>query len=364
MSFGSPSYTFPEPEDGEEWRDTPFAGDFYRPPDDVVRGLTLTSAGAGFGDSGFGDNGFLGTAALAIDKGQSLGTHPGLDPTPFDASMFYSSRPLGGSATADTFQDGDCPPNAPSDSFFKLEATTLSVLTDPRFAFEIGNHLLGFLNDEVVSVPSKVNRKKFSMKADVFAESMMCTIKIRVYMTAFGQFAIEFQRRAGDSIVFNGTFQQASEYLKSRLTLASAPDLAALSNKCWPLIPKGSAGACVSEAALAPLLDMASLADAPSLQADAAASLAEMAAQGDPRLCDLQVFQGISELLRARSVEVAFPTARLVNHLAQRADAAALLSTQGLLSQVRERAEAPETPARVREQLELALRAATQRQHP
>merc|ERR1719238_2353373 len=126
-----------------------------------------------------------------------------------------------------------------------------------------------------------MRRAKFSIKLDVFADSMMCTMKVRVYNQGSGQFAVEFQRRTGDTIAFCATFQKASAYLKRFFTMADHSSPAEASPMLIsfepPMLPEGLAQEQMNEADLLPLLDMTGLVGAPWLQAEAAVSLSKMA---------------------------------------------------------------------------------------
>lgn len=111
------------------------------------------------------------------------------------------------------FLDGDIPPSVPTDAFFKFEITTMTAFSSTPF--EIGNDLVSFLHKQTIVSLTKVKRPKFSITADVFGGGSMCTLKIRIYSQVTGRFAIEFQRRSGDSVLFNNTFRKVSRYLAS-----------------------------------------------------------------------------------------------------------------------------------------------------
>lgn len=313
--------------DGAEWPEATFSGDFYREPDDVTRGLTLLSPGEDFG--GFG-----------------LPGYSGLEGNFFDPK--HQFQQTGSSAT---FKEGDTPPCTPPDPLFKFEVTTIYAAHMDQQVFQIGNMLLEFFEQQVASDITKVNPKKYAIKADCFLGSMMFSTKARVYTRAPGQYAIEFQRRAGDTVSFNRAFQMASEYFNSRVSVvpvfAQPPSL---QNFAPPPLPGGPMP--VSTEDLTPIIDMASM---PGLQAEAVVSLAELAAEGSASLCDTRVFEIIPWLLQAKSMEVGFPTSRLLFHLAQRAEAAPLFMAHGIVPHMRAKTEDPATQAKVREQLNQAL---------
>jgi len=258
------------------------------------------------------------------------------------------------------FMESDFPPEVPVDSFFKLDATTLYV--GGCAPSTLGNYILDFLNQQVISIISKVRRAKFSIKADVFVNSMMCTMKIRTFKQTSGQFAVEFQRRDGDSVSFHEAFQQASAYLKRFVAVADASEalgrVRGTGDKDVVASPE-LAGISLEEADLLPLLEMVAL---PSMQADAAVSLSKLAAVGEPALWSSQVFRSICQLLQATAAEVAIPVACLIYHLAQHVEAAPYFANEGLLWRILEKLSSTGTHAQVCLQLAQALAVATQRQ--
>lgn len=251
-------------EHAQEWQGPAFFGDFYRETDNVCRGVTLPQGDVPgalpFKDFGGGD--FYqepDRAGFGFSSGMDMG---------FSSSTLLDSAGI----STESFMPTDFPPPSPTDSFFKFEMTTLYVTS--TFPYEIGNHLLDFLGKEAVSTITKMRRAKFSIKADVFVDSMMCSLKIRVYRQESGQFAIEVQRRSGDTISFNVTFQKLAAYLKPRLyMLTDAPDAPAVLFHSDPLLlPQGT----MSDANFAPLFDLAGLVGSPGLQAEASACLSKM----------------------------------------------------------------------------------------
>lgn len=368
-SYGSSDYPIPQPEDAEEWKSPSFSGDFYREADNVCRGVTLAPGGIP-GASSYKDfvplDGDFYREPDDICKGISLGggSYP-LAPSPFEkelglSQLDYSSslRPKFDVVNTERFQEADVPPPAPVDSFFEFEVTTLYATS--HVPFEIGNSVLDFLTGQVVSTLTKVRRAKFSIKADVFVDSMMCTVKMRVYSQGSGQFAIEFQRRSGDTLCFNTIFQQASDYLKRQHHMNVGASAQVPSPLSFQQLPTDHLLDSIDEVDLVPLLDMASLVNAPRLQAEAATSLSQMAAEGKPAVRSSRVFQCIAELMQKSSTDVAFPTACLLSHLAQQSEAAPLFASHGLLPKLLEKIRSEETDVQVRHKCAQALSAATQ----
>jgi len=261
------------------------------------------------------------------------------------------------SASSDCFKPGDIPPEPPSDSFFKFEVTTQYVTsTSP---FEIGNHLHDFFHKEVTGTLAKpVSRAKFAIKVDVFVGIAMCTMKVRVYNQGSGRFAIEFQRRSGETLSFNSIYQQACKFLQPRLNIKAIeapPPIFSME----PL-PIPDDGLTISEEEMAPLLGMTSLVGAPWLQAEAAASLCKMAAEANPVLWSIHVFQCIGKLLQANSLDVAHPTACLILHLAKQQEAASCFASECLLLKILDKVISTETHPQVSKNLSQALSAAIQ----
>uniref|UniRef100_A0A7S4UWC9 Uncharacterized protein n=1 Tax=Alexandrium monilatum TaxID=311494 RepID=A0A7S4UWC9_9DINO len=368
MSRGSsdldPATFSPTPREVDGWRHpTPLTGDFYREPDNVVRGLSLSQASLeapclspfkGFADGGFycepddilqGISISPGTQADllrgSLDLCKVLGKAP-------DCPSKASCIP----ADNERFTEANIPPDTPSDRFFKLEATTLHLSS--RAPWDIGNDLLDFLNTRVVSSITKVNRQKFTVKADVFIEASSCALKARAYREERGMYALEFQRRSGDSVAFNRLFQQAAEVLSPRFVPVKAVVEADLD------MNRRELSRCSTKdhkAELTPLLDMAGLLDLPALQAESAAALADMAQDTGSalRLCTRRAFEEIKKLLQADQTDVAYPTARILLFLAQCPEAVPCFADRALLLMMLDKVRSRATSALVQQSLAQAL---------
>jgi len=192
------------------------------------------------------------------------------------------------------------------------------------------------------------------------AFGMMCTLKIRVYSQGPGQFAIEFQRRTGDALCFNGTFQKATSYLASQGVSMKDSQATPLLFNSAPFQVPPLAHQTIDEADLLPLLDMAFLKDAAWLQAEAAVSLGKIAAEAQPAVRTTRVFQAIGELMQTSSPDVAYPTACLVAHLAQQSEVAPLFASHGILHKMLDKVRLQDTDVRTRRQFAQALQSATQ----
>jgi serine/threonine protein kinase len=109
------------------------------------------------------------------------------------------------------FSGSDLPPNIPTDESFELEPTTFNVTgKEPA---KLGNHLINFLSMAAGAVVTKINTKKWTVKAEVDDESGTCRFKIRIYRQGEGSYAIEFQRRAGETTALHRVFDQAVEQM-------------------------------------------------------------------------------------------------------------------------------------------------------
>eukprot|EP00747_Dinoflagellata_sp_TGD_P185253 gnl/TRDRNA2_/TRDRNA2_41698_c0_seq1.p1 gnl/TRDRNA2_/TRDRNA2_41698_c0~~gnl/TRDRNA2_/TRDRNA2_41698_c0_seq1.p1 ORF type:complete len:659 (+),score=115.33 gnl/TRDRNA2_/TRDRNA2_41698_c0_seq1:64-2040(+) len=182
-------------------------------------------AGDAYASADFGGSSCPGAASgdfYRFDGMDSLGPkrsdeslHVGVsDVPPPPADLTGACGPLGDSSLEVLpFEECHVPPRRPQDGLFKLEPTTFHVSANSPL--EVGNHLLFFLATVVGASVRKVDRQKFTIKADVDGAKGTCTLKVRVYAED-GGYAVEFQRRNGDSMALNLVYQQA---LKSGLSV-------------------------------------------------------------------------------------------------------------------------------------------------
>lgn len=141
------------------------------------------------------------------------------------------TTPTSGVETTDdaavAFKDTD---GLPAPCREHLEVTSLH--SSGCKAPELANHMVHFLQMQSCQI-IKINKLKFSIKA-VAQTSMTlgdCEIKIRFYREqdkndhVSNEYAIEFQRRCGDSIKFMSLYREAAKYLKHtcRLSLEDPP---------------------------------------------------------------------------------------------------------------------------------------------
>eukprot|EP00746_Dinoflagellata_sp_MGD_P024181 gnl/MRDRNA2_/MRDRNA2_156709_c0_seq1.p1 gnl/MRDRNA2_/MRDRNA2_156709_c0~~gnl/MRDRNA2_/MRDRNA2_156709_c0_seq1.p1 ORF type:complete len:431 (-),score=90.31 gnl/MRDRNA2_/MRDRNA2_156709_c0_seq1:202-1494(-) len=272
-------------------------GDPYAEQEDVYRGVSM---GQATGLSGMD----------AMNKALAGDIYSG----PSESTAFggYVSP----AESTDKFRPDDVPPDQPQSSHFHFEATTVFVAVDTPHL--LGNALLDFLGTQVVSSVSKVSIKKFAIKADCFKDHIMCSLKVRVWKTPNGEFAIEFQRRQGDSFAFGDVYSQASQFLKQRFpTIRGGP--AELERKEVPKPPEFPEYALTQED-LTSVLEMAKMHTFPTLQAEAASSLAKMSCEESSALKILhtkETLDVLQTLLGARELDISYPTARVISELAK-----------------------------------------------
>lgn len=179
-------------------------GDFYGGPQEVFRGLTLSDERA-YHEEPLNKEGALkghleeelwkqDTDALSWASAQAGGN---------DASGRVGTHGL-------QLVDGDEPPSVPSGHHFQLERTT--IFFSEVSPVEAGNRLLEFLRQDGVSI-TKFTPKKFALKADIVSTQQTgqsFEMKARVYKCE-GRYAMEFQRRFGEGVLFNNLYQRASK---------------------------------------------------------------------------------------------------------------------------------------------------------
>merc|ERR1712176_808373 len=112
---------------------------------------------------------------------------------------------------------------------------------------------------------------------------------------------------------------------------------------------------------VSPFLDMAGRVDLPELQAESAAGLAELA-QDDKSatsLCTAQAFKQFKKLLQSSQMEIVYPTARVLLHLAHCPEAAKCFAEEELLLLIVDKVRAVCTSPLVRQGLAQAFNVAT-----
>lgn len=303
-----------------------FHGDYYRETDDTVRGLTLDA--------------FQGQHNEASVFGKSF--HDSLDSSEYDSRLETKKAQLEQGSLEQmeqVFQEGDLPPQLPEDSGFALSEAT-AVRVKDEAAWCAGNRLLTFLSKEVSAHVTKLNRIKFTLKAEVLCEKQTCTVKVRVYRLSLSihtlNFVFEFQRQGGDSFAFSGFLGKARQCLCPAASIET--ELAC--EKASMLYPPASLQYEDSDCLVTPLVDAACHAGDRSIQASAAAGLAEVAEDSVKHLCTDTVFTAIQRLMQVDSFEVSSHVSRLLSRLAESREADAYFVREGMLDLLLEKIRA------------------------
>lgn len=189
---------------------------------------------------------------------------------------------------------------------------------------------------------------KFAVKLNVFDKgSMVCSLKFRMYKQRSGELVVEFQRRSGDTVAFHSILEQACSKSESHLTCTKPPVNATQPSDQ----PEGSVIAQCT-----PLVEMLCFVDAPQMQAEAAASLANVASQDQiVDVCSAPLLNTIKNLLQIDRIDVAYPTACLLSTFAECASVRTLLEDSGLISAMEEQIVSAQKTLLVKQQLGAAV---------
>eukprot|EP00427_Karlodinium_veneficum_P007828 CAMPEP_0169096838 /NCGR_PEP_ID=MMETSP1015-20121227/19206_1 /TAXON_ID=342587 /ORGANISM="Karlodinium micrum, Strain CCMP2283" /LENGTH=243 /DNA_ID=CAMNT_0009157617 /DNA_START=296 /DNA_END=1027 /DNA_ORIENTATION=- len=230
------------------------------------------------------------------------------------------------------FREKDEAPALPVDDFFQLERTTIPV--QGMSAAQTANAVMNFVNDSATSVITKVNQRKFTIRAEIIFDSLLCEVKARVYRQASRQYCVEVQRRSGDAFAFNRWYQCLFQHMNlcidgmdSKLASASAMcsgEGIFLETPPWD-------GASL-ETSVDPLLKIVEYSNDRKLQAEALLGLAQAAQSIDvaAQLCSLQVILLLHSLVGVACFGIMEPLSRLVSCLATLPQAKALPELQHL----------------------------------
>lgn len=343
-------------DDADAWSMSRFQGDWYREPDDVVRGVPMSMAqvpdsfGSPYDFGGFsvdadfyrdaedpckglstgipGEPAFFGSIPMPGELQGKLDPGWGFEP----AALVHSERR---GTVVEPFTEADAPPKMPSGPLATLEKTCVKISTTS--AHLVGNALLDFLADHAVI---KANRKKFTIKANAFFDGVMCTLKIRVYKQEHWGFHVELQHRAGDRICFGKTFDEAESFLVQRfgnLVKLPAKEFQSEDDKVTLRPPPKDLNIPAADVSQAgPLLDMAACSELAQQQAEAAVALAEIAqdSRAASALCTRAGFEAFKALAQSESPAVAQPTGQLLSCITPCSEAARYLADDELLSAI------------------------------
>lgn len=249
-----------------------------------------------------------------------------------------------------SFQPTDTPPQLPDDGCFTVEATTL--ILSGEAAWIAGNRLLSFLDEDATAHIKKVNRRKFTVKAEALWQGLTCEVKVRAYLMNSGECAFEFQRVGGDCLAFNGLFRLVKQRLcpswSEHVNTAAPP----------PPLPFVLDETELSTVSLLPLIEAAQHADDVSAQAEAAAALAAAAEGGRSvsELCSPGACAAISRLLKVDRFQVSCQVVRLLAKLAIAPGAEAWFFGEGILRPLLEKVWGLVTGKQLRDELAKAIR--------
>jgi hypothetical protein len=279
----------------------PLEGDWYREADDVCRGVSLC-----------------------------IGPHEGLD---FAGGAFWYDESPGkaknqyvpfGVAGVDILEEGEN--FAPSD-----RAPQRPVDSDPNFGLKtvvvsgessssVANRLLDIIRDDIDTFLTKVNTKKFTLKATTFSHGLACELKVYIYTCGPRETALEFQRRDGDAISFSSFYGRVKSHLLNRQLQSKYLASPACATGCPEDDLELPPPACNGVDFLSPLLAMASCVTSTMLQAEAAAGFATALASSKQQtscawmatqLHDTKVTSALSQLRCANELAVRHPASRL-----------------------------------------------------
>jgi len=285
---------------------TPLIGDFYSENEDVCRGLTM-------GPVDFMPMLESGLPVFQGDSRPALNKHDARD----EQTQFLS---------------GDVPPALPVDPYFRLEGTTVHLKN--LSPVQIGNGLINMLRHEAAASITKMSRIKFTVKAFVHVDSVSCDVKIRVYKQEFG-YAVEFQRRSGDTLAFQGLYRLALEHLDyySRVACEEQHTFASANRSMVMQVPSEvrQEGFSKQEFSIAPLLEMARGTSDVCLQSEVAEALAGYASDANLswQLSTPDALEVRENLSLVDHVSVAHPMRRLTAALAHIAEPNISLCNEG-----------------------------------
>lgn len=297
-------------------------GDFYREDDDVMRGITISTPD-------------MPEPRESFNLPEVLAPRDWMKP--FKGSSSEVEHRDGDAALV--FHESDVLTQFPESHL--VEAKTVYLSTEVP-CWKLGNRLLSFLREKAVSHIKKVNKKKYTVKAQVLCNGLVCEIKIRAYRSA-KEIAVVVHRLGGDSIAFNALFRLLKQDLTTGLPLELKAE--ADVSPCSPEIPSevleiahtavrhGPAVVPSEDAFLEPIIDAAHNADDTQAQAEAAASLAAAAEDTGTviQLCNEKAQKAIEKLLKVNCFEVSCQVVRFIMKLAVAPGAEAFFNGEGLL---------------------------------
>jgi len=199
------------------------------------------------------------------------------------------------------FNSDDIAPALSKDIAEYLSLTTAQLFDDAPVA--VANKLISFFESVVISQINKVNRRRFTIRAEVIVSGMHCETKVHIYQDS-PACVVEFQKLAGDAIAFNKMFSLAKEYLQ-------CPGMIQVDANTQLDVP-----IVVSppDQTLTPLFNMIEHSHDVDVLAEAASSLAE--AVKNPMIAEQMrmpcALSALRELRQVNDFRVAYPTSQLL----------------------------------------------------
>jgi hypothetical protein len=336
---------------------TPYApaDDYYSADAKVTNGISMAGLAHVNGSDGVLSKVVQDSENWGPSQYMNMGMIAGLQPGP----LFQSA------VTDDSFQQDTQPPEHSQNEWFFDDATMLQIKTSsPQ---NLGNTVLEFLETQVVASISKVNRQKYTIKADAFVDNIMCCLKIRIWKCPEKDedYIVHVHRRSGDAFTFGHLRAQAFNFISARFSGSSPPWADVDDYLPLPPPPPLEVGP-LDERDVNPLLDMLGLPIA-TMQAEAASVLSKMVCEEPSTaklLCKPGAFDQIEWALGCDDLSVTYPTARLLSVLVLQKDAEHPLAEQNLLTAMIQKAGHAQTEQIVRLELAKATSAAMRRCAP
>jgi len=251
-------------------------------------------------------------------------------PPCMDSHLWTSWGPLGASVPlkvkARRDQGGGCfgpgakVPQKPGDALFDFEPTCIKVAVEGgRDGAGLGNAILDLFRDRRYideAAPIRVNEAEMWVQATIFKGLFSCEPRATFYAEGPQACVVDLQCLGGDELVFFWLFQLVKRHLEERgWGILGGDDVAEgfesgpLSlhhGNSWSPRPRGEVAAMVF------------IPETEDMQAEGALVLARIAEDPVERehlLSNPQVFGKIRKLLKSDRLEVAWPTARLLEEL-------------------------------------------------
>lgn len=293
-------------------------GDFYHEHDTVTRGLSLYCGAEDF--------------MLRGDE-HMFGKDPSKGAEPLGMWDDFSKIPLkerSCEGISSRFQETEEAAQVPEDSFFQLERTTIVIYASS--AASIGNRMLDFLAEDASAHITKVNCIKFTIKAEVCIDGLCCETKVRIYRQSLGQYAVEMQRRGGDSLAFHRLYEWASQCLNSN-DMGASVEKDHANVHAMPTFESAPLEECaVAECSLEPLLDLAQSSNV-DLQAEALQAMLKAASDVNliVHLCTPHAFCVFQSLMQIVCYSITEPLTNLLCCLAMIPQAGEHFTNQQML---------------------------------